>query len=207
MPHLKSLISAALGAFLASSSFAATEVEIIRTSGGSIKTVLSNTIAVNENSSMTREWIVVKQIDFPVKLIGTPGVKTGYSDGGRFSTAGYNYRSEFALEVSEPVVAVEIRFLTFNIWGERGVTLELTKVMDLAPGTRNFEGSWRAGSENEVSEYYASIGYVARVRTKSGKVVETDSAPVIAEARKLYAKFAEADLEPEKPGRPEKVGK
>jgi hypothetical protein len=90
------------------------------------------------------------------------------------------------------------------VWGERGKSLVLTEIKDFAAGTHKLEGSWSLFSENEASEYYASVAYVARVRTKDGKVVVADVRPVVEEAKKFYAKFSETDLEPEKPTRPEK---
>jgi hypothetical protein len=56
-----------------------------------------------------------------------------------------------------------------------------------------------AVSENEMSEHYASIAYIARVRTADGRVIEADPAAAVAEARKFSKKFTPLDLEPKPP--------
>lgn len=106
--------------------------------------------------------------------------------------------------MSEPISAIEVRVLTFDIWGERGTSLVMTEVKDFGPGKHKLTGTWKLYSENEASEFYAAIAYVARVRTRDGKVLKADVRPVIEQAQKFYAKFAEADLEPEKAPIPDK---
>jgi hypothetical protein len=75
---------------------------------------------------------------------------------------------------------------------------EYNYVADLQPGSHSLNGSWRILSENEASEFYASIAYVAVVRTKTGRIVTADTAPVIEEARKFSSKFSAQDLEPKR---------
>ena len=178
-------------------------VEVTRGSGGSVRTVLSQNIILNKDSSLQREWIAIKHAALPVKVKATPGVKTNYESGRGYSGS-YNYTADFEIDVTEPVTAIEIRFLTFDVWGERGKSLVLTEIKDFAAGTHKLEGKWNLYSENEASEYYASVAYVARVRTKDGKVLVADVRPVVEEAKKFYAKFTETDLEPEKPTKPAK---
>jgi hypothetical protein len=67
---------------------------------------------------------------------------------------------------------------------------------DISNPPKEFTGAWNAYSENEVSEYYASIAFVARVRTKAGRVFEANLTPVLEEARKLSKKFSPENLEP-----------
>lgn len=89
------------------------------------------------------------------------------------------------------------RFLTFDIWGDHSRNLSATDIADMDAGsTKKFDGKWNIYSENEVTEYYASIAYIAQVRTKSGRVIKADPKVVLEEARKFSKKFAEGDLEP-----------
>ena len=82
-------------------------------------------------------------------------------------------------------------------WGDHIKTLSATKIIDLKAGeTRSFNAEWILYSGNEASEYYASIAYIARVRTKSGRVIKADPEVVIKEARKFSSKFAVSALEP-----------
>lgn len=163
---------------------------VTRASGGSIQTRLSAGIILNEDSSLHREWIAIHDPGLPAKLVGTPGARTIYED------RGYRYAADFTIEVAEPLAAIEVRFLTFDIWGEREVVLNSTDVQDMAVGSHSFEPRWNVHSERTVSEYYASIAYIVRVRTLDGRVLAANPAPVLAEARRFSVKFTEADLEP-----------
>lgn len=180
-------------------SVTAESVEVTRASGGSIRTTLSANIVLNSESSLIREWVAVKHVNLPVKLRGTPGVVTRYESGERYSSGSYEYSATVEFDVAEPLVAIEICFLTFNVWGEHVRTLNLTEVKDFKAGPNKLTGTWRIYSENETSEFYASIAYISRARTKDGRVMVGDRAPVIAEAKKFYTKFSESDLDPEKP--------
>ena len=54
--------------------------------------------------------------------------------------------------------------------------------------------------ENTAREFYASIAYIAQVRTKDGRVLKANTEAIIQEARKFSEKFSVSDLEntPEK---------
>lgn len=193
-----SLVAVVAAASLLGLGAAPDDVEVTRGSGGSIKTVLSQGIVLNEASSLQREWIAVKHAAMPVKIKGTPGIQTKYESGRGYSGS-YVYTADLEVEVTEPVAAIEVRFITFDVWGERGKSLVMTEIQDYAAGAHKLTGKWSLYSENEASEYYASVAYVARVRTKDGKVISADVRPVVDEAKKFYAKFSETDLDPEKP--------
>jgi hypothetical protein len=167
-----------------------------RASGGSIQTKLSGSIIVNKDSSLEREWITLHDPSIPADLEGTVGVTTVY-EREAMGRGEYQYKAAVSLIPSEPLAAVEIRFLTFDLWGGHVRNLVMDEVTDMPAGTkRALTGSWRVYSENEVSRHYASIAYVSRLRTKDGRVIETDSAPVVQEAKKFSTKFTAADLEP-----------
>lgn len=164
-----------------------------------MKTKLSSTIAVNPESSLEREWIAVHDPGLPVVLAGTPGIKTVYRREDEYSNGGYVYETRFSITPQEALSALSVRFLLFDVWGEHIRTLASTDVMDLAAGDeREFTPTWELWSENECSEFYASIAYVARVRTQAGSVKDGDTQFVLEQARRFSAKFAVTDLEPQK---------
>lgn len=169
-----------------------------KASGGSIKTELGMGITVNKGSTLEREWITIHQA-LPADLVGTTGVRMIYKPS-RVSGE-YNYEAELTIEAKEPLAVITVHYLLFDVWGRHVRTLALTEVTDVEPGRKSFSGTWRAWSENDVATYYASIAYLARVRTKAGRVIAADTAPVLAEARKFTSKFTAEDLEPR--GRPE----
>ena len=171
--------------------------EITRASGGSIKTELGYGIVTNEGSSLTREWITVHDNSIPADINGTIGVKTVYESGDRYSRGDYRYSTQYRITVKESLSVIEVRFLLFDIWGDHVRNLSSTDIIDIDAGaTKAFDAKWNVYSENEVSEYYASIAYISQVRTNSGKVVKANSELVLEQAKKFSKKFTESDLEP-----------
>jgi hypothetical protein len=144
----------------------------------------------NTNSSLKRQWITIHSDIMPIKINDTIGViVSGDKD--------LKYYSEYNLVAKEPIKAVEIRFLLFNIWGEHYKTLSATLIIDLGSDVgRVFESEWNTYSINDLSEFYASIAYIARARTAEGQVINADSKIVLKEAKKFSEKFSEKDLEP-----------
>ena len=170
---------------------------VTKVPGGSVKTDLGYDIVLNKESSLTREWITVHDNKIPADISGTAGVKTIYEAGRNYSSGNYRYTSEFTITPTEALAAIEVRFLTFDIWGDHVRNLSITKIMDIPAGeAKQIGGKWNVYSENEVSEFYASIAYIAQVRTASGQVLKADPKIVLEEARKFTKKFAEGDLEP-----------
>lgn len=170
---------------------------VTKEKGGSVKTELSSTISVNDKSSLEREFIFVHDSSLPADVVGTPGIRTTFvPDRARGS---YEYRSQVVVKPNEAITAVECRFIVFDIWGNHVRTLNMTEVEDIPAGQlRVFTPSWNVFSENEVGAHYASLGYVSRVRTATGRVVEMDPTPILTEARRFAKKFTAADLEPMK---------
>ena len=190
-------LSIAGAILLAVSSNTIAAQSVTKESGGSIKTELAYGIVLNKESSLTREWITVHDSSLPADISGTVGVKTIYESGERYSSGSYKYSAEYTITTKEALSAVEVRFLTFDIWGDHSRNLSATDIIDMdAGGTKKFDGKWNVYSENEVSEYYASIAYIAQVRTKSGRVIKADPKVVLEQARKFSKKFVEGDLEP-----------
>lgn len=170
---------------------------VSRADGGSIRTELGHGIVLNDGSTLTREWIAVDSPSLPAHFVSTPGVVTRYEQDRLRGS--YEYNADMSVNVTTPLSAIEIKFITFDVWGTHRKSLSLTEIKDIAIGTIAFSGQWSIFSENEASEYYASIAYIARVRTIDGRVLEADIGPVLAEAKKFSAKFTESDLEPAKP--------
>ncbi len=169
------------------------EVTTTRADGGSVTTVLSASIAVNRNSTLRREWVAVHDSGLPVDLVGTPGVNTVYERGtGRYDRGQYEYQSAYTLRVREPVAAVEVRFICFDVWGDRTKTLSATDVQDFGVGEHQLDGAWNLfRGENEVAHHYASIAFVAAVRTKAGEIFFADQGEVVNIAKEYMADFTD----------------
>jgi hypothetical protein len=201
MKNKRSAIILIMSLLFAAPTYAQKGATVSRTMAGPIKVELGFGIVLNKESTLKREWITINHNGALATFDGNVGVGAVYKSekvGG-----GYRYSASLTIEVKEPLSAVEVRFLLFDIWGQHTRTLSLTKIADLDTGKRGIEATWNLFSENEASEFYASIAYVAKVRTKGGRVIAADPAPVLEEARKFSSKFSAEDLEPKKSGQKE----
>lgn len=171
-------------------------VLVTRDSGGTMQLDLGPGISVNKGSTLQREFIAIHDASLPVDVLGTPGIMPA------FENRDYRYKAAFIIEVKQPISAVEVRFLTFDLWGDHLHTLSMTEVKDFPPGTTPLSATWGSSifpSENEVSKYYASIAFIARARVATGKVFEASDSVVLGEARRLSKKFAPENLLPKPP--------
>ena len=168
-----------------------TAPRIVRFDAGAMRTDLGYGIALNNESTLKREGIAIIDPRLPATLNDSARVFTTYGD------RTYKYAALVSVTAVEPLTAVEVRFLVFDVFGDRVRVLSMTEVADIPAGmTKKFVPEWNVYSENEAEDHYASIGYVARVRTQAGKVIDADLTPVLAEARRFSRKLTEADLAP-----------
>lgn len=172
-----------------------------RANGGSMKTDLGYGIVINKASAMTREWIAIRNPNLPVNFVGTPGVITTYRS--ERNSSNYYYELNTKISVTEPIAAIEILVVCFDIWGKPTKTLSTTEVQDFGVGEHAYSAQWKIFRETEVSEHYASIAYVSRVRTASGRVIEADRTKVIEEGKRLYTKFSDQNALPAEEKKPE----
>ncbi len=166
-----------------------------RFEGTSVITNLSDNVTLNNGSTLRREWFVIRDDASPVQIVGSAGVNVIYKS--ERSSGQYQYRIPYQLKSKESVTAVEVRMHVLDVFGRLLKTLSSTEVTDFSD-IKGFEGIWRIWSENEASGAFASVAYVAQVRTASGRVYEADRTAVFEQVRKVAKRISEADLEPEK---------
>jgi hypothetical protein len=165
--------------------------------GGGIRTNLGYGIVLNDKSALSREWVVADDTIMPLRFVKPVGIRTIYDPGGRYTSGSYYYTADIELQATEPLSAFEVRFVLFDVWGEFVRTLSATEIEEItAASSVTYKPRWNLFSENEASEYYASIAYIARVRTASGKVVQADPRPIVDEAKRFSSQFAPELLDP-----------
>ena len=178
-------------------------VEIIRVDGGTIQTVVGFFNVLNSKSTLHREYVAVVS-NLPVSFPDTPGVTTIYEKGENRS-GNYFYASKTSVVVGDAlaVTPFEVRFVTFDIFGNRVRTLSATVIEDILAGERRTYDDWKWGpySENEVIAHFASVAFVAQVRTADGQVHVANQEDILEAVRQFAVKATEADLNPtaEKP--------
>lgn len=162
---------------------------------------LSSDTHINKRSSLRVEWRTVTDEVLPMNFTQACGLEI------------HNVASNYPLQLLykantnlvctiERVTAVEVRYLTFNIWGEHVTTLNAVEILDLNVGQRvGFQHKWHLFSENEADSFCASLAFVARVRLADGSLRRADTNFVLREAQRLSETLSVEDLEPESRGK------
>lgn len=165
--------------------------------GGSVQTDLGYDIKVNKGSSLHRSFAVINDPAAPAQL-SSAGIMTKY---GRDR---YSFAPVGTLNPSAALSAVEVRFVLYDVFGERIKTLAGTHVVDMpaqSPVSLSEVGTWYA-FENEVSELLTVVAFVANARMADGKVWRANEKKLGDALAKLNVKVTSGALEPTKDERP-----
>jgi hypothetical protein len=162
--------------------------ETIKLDGGPMAFDIGYGIIVNEGSSLAREAVIVRDARLPAFL------KT-YSATTPLSDRNYVHKIEYELTIKEPVSAIEVRFIPFDVWGDQNRPLSSTTVEDIATGDWSSAGFWTIYSEADASTHYAMLGYVAQVKLASGEIIKANPELVIKAAQNFSEDFTAGDLE------------
>jgi len=154
------------------------------TDGGTVVTKLGMGISVNDGSSLNRQFYTLNDTTCPIQLVNA-GIYTTYS------SSSYSFRPVGSITPKEPIVAYEIHYLLYNVFGEHIKTLSDTEISDFSVSKEPSKySSWYASS-NQVSEYFTCVSYIANVRTKSGKIWRYDFNSIQSELMKVKLKYDE----------------
>ncbi len=164
------------------------QIKVKTTDGGSVVTRLGLGVKVNNGSTLNRQWITINDEKSPLKLQDV-GIKVTYSSPSfSFASAGFIYPHD-------SIVAYEIHHVLYDFFGEHIKTLSNLQITDLLVPTDiggiGSSSSWYA-SENDVSEYFICVSYVAKVRTKGSQIWSYDLKTIQNELQKIKLKFDES---------------
>ncbi|MFC1530572.1 hypothetical protein ACFL6R_07700 [Gemmatimonadota bacterium] len=140
----------------------AQEYEIARTADGPFAFRIMG-ITLNEGSTMQRESIVLNYPDCPIRCMSA-SLSFDYED------RRFRYNVATQVNATVPVVALELRHVLFDVFGEHIQNLSNTEATDISIGSRSLSGTWNIFQENEVSEHLTTVSYVAKVRLADGRV-------------------------------------
>lgn len=139
--------------------------------------VLRRIIGNTEKSSLRRESKIVNDECIPAsityfsKKINYDSIKNDHS-----------YTANYEVLVKEPLSAIEIRIIVFNIWRERVTNLVTTEINDLSVGMHSFSPEWWMRRENP-DEYHGALVYITQARLTSGKIIKINPG-LLAKAEK-----------------------
>ncbi len=156
MRHALSLI---LMACVSSSALAAT-YEIKRDVEGPYAFKLFG-VEFNKGSSLQRESVLFNDPSCPIQLVAN-SMTWGYVD------RTLQITSATQAIASQQVMALEVRHILFDVFGQHMRNLSNLDVRDFQNGAVALKGTWRLFAENDASELLTTVSYVARVRLPDG---------------------------------------
>lgn len=162
------------------------QITTIKADGGTVVTTLSYGIKVNAKSTLKRDWIILNDKSCPLELFNDVGINTSYRD------PGYRFVPIGKINPLEPIVAFEIHFVLYDVFGVHIKTLSMSEIQDInTPLDLKAIGSTWYASENQIGEYLFCVAYVANVRTSSGKIWRYKPQSIQEELSKLQIAYEE----------------
>jgi len=135
-------------------------------------------VAFNKGSTLQRERVLLNLPSCPVQLTAST-LSFGYEE------RGLRYKIHTTFQVQQPVVAVEIRHILYDVFGEHMRSLSETEATDYPAGEQAVDGAWGVLRDNDISEQLSAVSFVAKVRLADGKVWSFQMEPLIVALRSL----------------------
>lgn len=160
MKFTKTVIAITFFAVLASSPTAASDYEVTVIDDGPFSFEIRG-IKLNQGSTLSKQGFLLNAEDCPVSISDT---KTSIN----YVDRGFRFQATTSVIVDRPVVAMRIRTVLFNAFGQHMMNLRNTVIEDFGEGATTLDtATWRA-SETDVSEHLSSVTFVSRVRFADG---------------------------------------
>jgi hypothetical protein len=146
-------------------------------------------VKINEGSTLTRESILFNDPASPI-LINSHSTKVVYKD------RGFRFSGTTEIQLKSEVVAVQVRTILYDVFGQHMKNLANTQPKDLSPGSSTISGEWRA-LDNDITELLTTVTYVARVRLADGTqwVFDAKNLELALSSLKLEQKIGEDQVE------------
>ena len=151
---------------------------------------LMGNVRINRDSSLERRWIIVNDPSLPARVTERRyrGVTIGFRE------RDFQYRSNFTVALTEPVSAIEVVHIVFDVWNQRVRSLRFDSIADLGIGEHALLGVWRILDEAEAVRHYQSLAYIHRVRLTDGTVLSADLQYILSEIESLTSGITIDDL-------------
>lgn len=135
------------------------DYNIDRQEDGSFSFAISG-VQINEGSTLVRESILFNDPSCPIKI-------QSHSTGIIYKDRGFRFSAHTSVNIEKAVVAVQIRTILYDVFGQHMHNLGNTEPRDFSPGNFTISGEWRA-RENDISDLLTTVTYVSRVRLDDG---------------------------------------
>lgn len=139
---------------------------------------------IHEKSSLISHWVLINDPSLPVEILPETfrGPVAGYG-----SAVGYVQHVEYDLKISEPMTAIQITLIPFDVWDNRMKSLTLTEVRDFIAGEAKIKGRWTGLEEEDAAYNLNVIAYVDRVRMRDGSILNANYDLVQSEIDKILS--------------------
>ncbi len=166
-------------------------LQVHREDGGSV-TVHTAGGFLNQDSSLKRTFYIVDDPNSPATI----------EHAGIFPRLDEKEKVHYFLPIGtvapkQAVSAVEVRYILFDVWGQRLRTLSATRLADSSTHV-DFRGStkWMA-LESEFGQLVTVVSFVSRIRTAEGDVWTFDANRMASQIEALGLNVAPPDLNPD----------
>jgi hypothetical protein len=177
--------------FAAAQGNADSSLQISEEDGGGVAVRTASGL-LNQDSSLKRRFFVVADTNSPA----------GIEHAGIYSRLDEKEKVDYFLPFGtvspkQAISAVEVRFVLFDVWGERIRTLSSTRLVDSSTHV-DLRGTnkWMA-LESEVGQLVTVVSFVARIRTADGDVWTFDPNRVASRIEGLGLNVAPPELLPD----------
>lgn len=166
-------------------------IQVHEEDGGSVAVRTANGM-LNQDSSLKRKWYVIDDKNSPVWL----------DHAGVFSRFDAKENVQYLVPVGavspkQLISAIEVRYLLFDVWGDRFRTLSVTRLTDSSSSIDFRDNNRWPALESEVSQFLTTVAFVARVQTAEGRVWSFDEDRVLAQIQTLGKNVHPVDLTPD----------
>ena len=138
----------------------AAQYDIKRESDGPFQFKLYG-VDINKGSTLQRESVLFNDPTCPVQ-ISRNSMTFDYSDR-RLTIA-----ASTQIAIRQPVMAMEVRHILFDVFGQHMRNLSNTEARDFSVGASALKATWNLYDENDASEHLTTVSYISRARLVDG---------------------------------------
>jgi hypothetical protein len=127
---------------------------------------------------------IISQKDAPLKIILYLAF---YQDAGSHGKKGIQHEVQYKNTTDQTIVAVQIEFVSFNVWNEFLDRTAGISTKSISPGALD-TNIWIATAYEDFS-FLTGFAYVGRVRFSDGRIWSADLSVIAKEMRKIQRDF------------------
>ena len=147
---------------------------------------------MNQDSSLKRTWFVVDDPNAPARL-ERAGVFPRLDE----KEAVHYFVPVATVSPKQAISAVEVRYMLFDVWGDRIRTISVTRLADSATHIDLRESNRLPALESEAGQLVTVVAFVGHVRIADGRTWAFDPQGMVRAITDLGLNCAPAELAPD----------